>query len=187
MERFTEIEIQKILSLYRSYLQTNRLELTEEDKKFMLKNITLEEYHCAHSFSGIVGYRGWSLPILFVKGQDNALVDLPNVIPSEMSLNSYKIYKEVNEMIFASCLLAVWNGNVSDEMLLHAAIIDSGYSQEILPTSLGKLYNHSFYKYRSPSAVDKAAKLLLNLQLVAEEREKRKDEKHGEKHEDLPQ
>ena len=168
MEGFTETEIQKILSLYRSYLQTNQIRLTEEERGFMLKGIDLKEFRCVTIMNGIIGYKGWSLPILFVKEQDKTLLENAHALALEQK--HIRIFKSINEMIYASCLLNIWNGSVSDEMLIYAALIDAGHHQEVLP--IIKESSRNF------TTVDRQASALLSLQ--------QEKEKKDEKHEDLP-
>lgn len=130
MARFTEIEAEKILSIYRKYLQTNNLILTEEEKKFMLKGIYLDQFNCHTSVEGILGYRIWALPMLLAP-QYYPKILYPR--DSTLSNKKRKILDDIYVEIFIHCLLDIWNGKVPDKALLHASLIEAGYALNVLP------------------------------------------------------
>ena len=122
-------EIELILSKFRKYLSTNQLILTKEERQTILNKIDIKKFTCNQDNWGVVGFGVWSLPILFVKHPNKKLTQTGEGIEG----HRINIYRDMKRKIFARCLVDIWDGNVTDEMLIYAALIEVGNGLKVIP------------------------------------------------------
>ncbi len=133
MVKFTGIEAERILSIFRKSLQTNEFILTEEERKFMLNGIAPESFNCFNARDGMMGYKLWALPMVLAP---KYLFSVRQVRNQRLSNRKMHIYEDMNHQIFVNCLLAVWDGKISDKALLYASLIEAGHALKILPDTM---------------------------------------------------
>ncbi len=129
MKEFDEVVIKKILGIYRKYCQTGILKLRNEDRKRFMEGIVFTEFNSAHDNYGIIGYHRWAIPVVF---HEHPTHDL-DYIGEGLDKNSREIFHIIRKRVFAECLCDLWEGKISDKILLYAALIESGHAAGIMP------------------------------------------------------
>lgn len=136
MVKYDAVVVEKILSLYRERARTGKFKLEYEWRKRILTRIDPMKFDCTQVKLGLMGYRGWSIPVL--------LQPLPLEYIEDYGEGLDKISKEIltalSADIYAEALARVYAGELTDDMILFAGLIESGYSQGILPKSLRRRF-----------------------------------------------
>jgi len=95
----------------------------------MMKGIQLHKFTCAHAYYGVLSYENWALPILLnahpTKSLDN--------VGEGLDRYSKEIFDIIRHQVFVRSLVHIMDGNLTDQMLMYAALIEAGHSAGVLP------------------------------------------------------
>jgi len=145
MKIITSHEIEKlVLRLYRKLCSSpNDFKLNEKDKQTILSIVKLFNFTIADEHRGIVGYSDWAIPVIVNQEPDIRIVDQGEGLTGNQS----EIFRTVKYQIYSDFLLAVWDGHVTDVMLVYAGLIQIGHQVEVLPRlSDKKCYSYEMAK-----------------------------------------
>ena len=138
MANYTEAEESLIIKLYREYCRCkkNTFKLQPEDKQVLMKHITNLKDFVSYESRGYLFYKRFSLP--YCLPQQSTAQKRRIGLGEGLSQLDRDILHEIEVKLQTEALVDIWEGDVPDECIMFASIIEAGFGAKLLPKVMNR-------------------------------------------------